>query len=489
MTKRIDRGSKQQAVWLSNHNPLFINHQNIMNNKTYHFWITGCQMNYSDARRVATELEKLGYRASPQVNEADVVVLQTCTVRQQSEDKAYNKLHALRALKERNPEKTIAVMGCVVGVRGNETLEETFPFVDVFMEPATDGKPLVAHLTEDEVAAFEQETREQYGQWQDGEVILPEAQKGEVVAAPVSIVYGCSHACSFCIIPLKRGIEKSRSVGEIAAEVRSLVAQGVKEVMLLGQIVDRYGYDIPDGPDLADLLTVIDSIEGLERIRFLTGHPNYMTDKILQAVADLPKVMPQIEMPIQAGNNEVLKNMKRGYTREDYRAMIDRIRRIIPEASIHCDIIVGFPGETDEQFQDTHDILAELRLDKVHLARYSPRPGTVSARRMEDDVSETEKRRRYQVIETLQKEVSQEKMNQFYGTVQEILVEEMHKGRWRGRNPQSKLVFFTDPRDLKGQLVQVKITHAGAWSMSGEAIDKPAEEAAPQIESIPLALI
>ncbi len=460
-----------------------------MTNKTYHFWITGCQMNYSDARRVATELEKLGYRATPQVNEADVVVLQTCTVRQQSEDKAYNKLHALRALKERNPDKTIAVMGCVVGVRGNDKLENTFPFVDVFMEPQTDGKPLVEHLTEDEVIIFEQETREQYHKWQDGEVILPEHQQNEVVAAPVSIVYGCSHACTFCIIPFKRGIERSRPVGEIAAEVRSLVAQGVKEVMLLGQIVDRYGYDVPDGPDLADLLTVINGIEGLERIRFLTGHPNYMTDKILQAVADLPKVMPQIEMPIQAGNNEVLRNMKRGYTREDYREMIHRIRRIVPESSIHCDIIVGFPGETDEQFQDTYDILAELRLDKVHLARYSPRPGTVSARRMPDDVADEEKRRRYQVIEQLQKEVSQEKMDKFYDTVQEVLVEELHKGRWRGRNPQSKLVFFTDPRDLKGELVQVKITHTGPWSMSGEAVDKPAEIAEPQVDSIPLALM
>ncbi len=447
-------------------------------------------MNYADARRVATKLENLGYSATPRAEDADVIVLETCTVRQQSEDKAYGKLQNLGPLKKKNPDLTVAVMGCVVGVRGNELLEKRFPFVDVFMEPATDGLPLVSHLTQDEDYLLERETAVQRHALQDGEVILPLDQRNNLVSAPVAIVYGCSHACSFCIIPQQRGIERTRPVGEIAAEVRSLVAQGVKEVVLLGQIVDRYGKDIPDGPDLADLLRVINDINGLERIRFLTSHPNYMTDRILHAVADLPKVMPQIEIPIQAGDNEVLKNMKRGYTREEYRALIQRVRQIVPEAAVHCDIIVGFPGETEAQFQQTYDILAELRLDKVHLARYSPRPGTVSARRMEDDVPDAEKRRRFHLIEDLQKEVSQEKMNQFMGQTLEVLVEEKRKGRWRGRSPQGKLVFFDDPRDLKGELVQVKITHTGPWSMSGE-VDGGLEETAvgsPAI-SIPLNIV
>lgn len=460
--------------------------------KSYHFWITGCQMNYADARRVATELEKLGYRANPNIQEADVVVLQTCTVRQQSEDKAVGKLSSLKPLKEKHPHKTIAVMGCVVGVRGNESLEKSFPYVDVFMEPSTDGQPLVDHLTQDEVFDFEAQTAAQLHALQDGEVILPDIEKGEVVSSPVAIVYGCSHACSFCIIPQKRGIERSRAVGQIAAEVRSLVAQGVKEVVLLGQIVDRYGYDVPDGPDLADLLTVINGIDGLKRIRFLTSHPNYMSDKILRAVATLDKVMPQIEVPIQAGNNEVLKNMKRGYTQESYRELVGRIRTIVPEASIHCDIIVGFPGETAVQFEETVDVLRDLELDKVHLARYSPRPGTVSERRMEDDVSEEEKRRRYQVIEALQKQVSTKKIAVYLGTVQEVLVEDLQKGRWRGRNPQGRLVFFDDPRHLKGQIVNVNIEHVGPWSMSGTAVDRPElsqPESVNDIASIPLTLI
>jgi tRNA-2-methylthio-N6-dimethylallyladenosine synthase len=463
--------------------------------KTYHFWITGCQMNYADARRVATELEKLGYQATPRAEDADVVVLETCTVRQQSEDKAYHKLHSLRPLKARRPDMTVAVMGCVVGVRGNEALQEQFPFVDVFMEPSTDGLPLVSYLTQDSDYDFDRAATQQRHAVQDGAVVLPTEQRGQLVSAPVAVVYGCSHACSFCIIPQKRGIERSRPVGEIAAEVRSLVAQGVREVVLLGQIVDRYGYDMGGGdaargPDLADLLRVINDLDGLERIRFLTSHPNYMTDRILRAVAELPKVMPQIEIPIQAGDNEVLAAMKRGYTREQYRQLIHRVREILPDAAIHCDVIVGFPGETVAQFQKTFDILDELRLDKIHLARYSPRPGTVSARRMIDDVPDEEKRRRFHLIEELQKEVSLEKMRRYLGETVEVMVEDRDKGRWRGRTPHNKLVFFDDPANRRGQLVNVEITHAGPWSMSGRpAVTDRLPTAQPAGESIPLAVL
>ena len=458
--------------------------------KTYHFWITGCQMNYADARRVATELERLGYRPTPRAEDADVVVLETCTVRQQSEDKAYHKLQSLRPLKARRPEMTVAVMGCVVGVRGNEALTQRFPFVDVFMEPSTDGLPLVSHLTQDSDYALEMaETTARHALMDEDPlpIPLPEGKGGQPVSAPVAIVYGCSHACTFCIIPQKRGRERSRPVGEIVAEVRGLVAQGVKEVVLLGQIVDRYGTDYGDGPDLADLLRVVSDVDGLERIRFLTSHPNYMTDRILRAVAELPKVMPQIEVPIQAGDDEVLEAMKRGYTREQYRALVRRVREVIPDAAIHCDIIVGFPGETAAQFQATYDVLAELRLDKLHLARYSPRPGTVSARKMADDVSDEEKRRRFHLIEGLQKTIATEKMRVYLGQTVEVLVEERDKGRWRGRTPHNKLVFFDDSRELRGQLVPVHVTHTGPWSMSGKA----AEEArpAPAREAIPLSVL
>jgi len=464
--------------------------------KKYHFWITGCQMNYADARRVATELEKIGYQSTETLEEADVVVLETCTVRQQAEDKAYGKLSSLKPFKETKPGATLAVMGCVVGVRGNQALEERFPYVDVFMEPATDGAPLISHLQQAEDFMLDMAQTQTRHAWQDGEVILPANQHGQLVSAPVSIVYGCSHACTFCIIPQKRGKESSRAIGSLVSEVRSLVAQGVKEVVLLGQIVDRYGYDVPDGPDLADLLYAVNDVTGLQRIRFLTSHPNYMSDKILYAVRDLPKVMPQIEVPIQAGDDEVLENMKRGYTAQQYRELIGRIRHIVPDAAIHTDIIVGFPGETEAQFQKTYDILAELRLDKIHLARYSPRPGTVSDRRMVDDIPEEEKRRRYELIDELHREISQEKMRHWLGQTVEVLVEEKQKGRWRGRIPQNKLVFFNDARELKGEIVQVQISHTGPWSMSGKAADrlngsgqKTGQKTAVSVESIPLAVV
>lgn len=456
--------------------------------KTYHFWITGCQMNYADARQVATVLERQGYRATARAEDADVVVLQTCTVRQQSEDKAYNKLRALQGLKQSRPDLTVAVMGCVVGVRGNAALAQEFPFVDVFMEPSTDGAPLLAHLNQGEDAALEEAATAQRHAWQDAPVILPAEQRGALVSAPVAIVYGCSHACTFCIIPQRRGGERSRPIGEIAAEVRALVQQGVREVVLLGQIVDRYGYDVPDGPDLADLLRAINDIDGLARLRFLTSHPNYMSDRILQAVAALPKVMPQIEVPIQAGDDEILQRMKRGYTQAEYRALVTRIRQVLPEAAIHGDIIVGFPGETDAQFEETVNVLRDLRLDKVHLARYSPRPGTVSARRLVDDVPEEVKRARFQRLEVLQQEVQAEKNQAYRGQTVEVLVEDTHKGRWRGRNPQGRLVFFDDPRPLRGQVVRVKITHTGPFSLSGESVDRP-KMAPISAESIPLAVL
>ncbi len=444
-------------------------------------------MNYADARQVANRLEQMGYRATEEVDEADVVVLQTCTVRQQSEDKAIGRLSSLRPLKESRPDMTLAMMGCVVGVKGNEKLETQFPYVDVWMPPATDGAALMAHLQQGDDLALELAQTEARFAFQDGELALPVLRQDMKVSMPVAVVYGCSHACTFCIIPQRRGVERTRPVGEIVAEVRSLVAHGVKEVVLLGQIVDRYGKDIPDGPDLADLLRVVNDVEGLERIRFLTSHPSYMTDKILRAVAELPKVMPQIEVPIQAGDDTVLENMKRGYTADQYRRLVHRIREIVPDAAVHCDIIVGFPGETAEQFQKTVDIMAELELDKVHLARYSPRPTTVSDRRMEDDVPDEEKRRRFHIVEQLQKEILEHKMLQWRGETVEVLVEETHKGRWRGRTPQGKLVFFDDPRDLSGQLVDVKVTYTGPWSMSGVLVERSKETAA--VEQIPLTVL
>jgi tRNA-2-methylthio-N6-dimethylallyladenosine synthase len=434
----------------------------------YHIWTEGCQMNVADSQRVASALEQLGYHPVAQAEEADVIVLNTCVVRQSAEDKAYGRLSSLRPLKERRPELVINLMGCLVGVKGNGKLREKLPYVDVFSPPSDPG-PLVAHLSQGEARTLQENATATRNALLDGNLILPENERGKLVAAHVPVVLGCSHACSFCIIPYQRGIERSRRVGEIVAEVRSLVEQGVKEITFLGQIVDRYGKDIPDGPNLAGLLRIVHEIDGLERIRFLTSHPNWMTDELLDTVAELPKVMPHIEVPVQAGDDQVLENMKRGYTREDYRRLIERIRSHIgPGVSIGTDIIVGFPGESEAQFQQTYDLLAELKLDVAHLARYSPRPGTVAERRMDDDVPEAEKMRRFRELEAQQEQIVGEINARNLGKPVNVLFEEKVKNRWKGRSETNRLVFVETDQDLRGQLLPVTIEWAGPWSMIGK---------------------
>jgi tRNA-2-methylthio-N6-dimethylallyladenosine synthase len=435
----------------------------------YHIWTEGCQMNVADSQRVASALERLGYTSVPRIEDAEVIVLNTCVVRQSAEDKAMGRVTSLKPLKEQNPNLTINLMGCMVGVKGQEFLRDKLPFVDVFSPPSDPG-PLVAHLTQQDSRLIELAEVQRRFDMMDHELILPAEERGSLISAHVPVVYGCSHACTFCIIPYRRGAERSRPLGEIVAEVRSLAAQGVKEVTLLGQIVDRYGKDVPDGPNLAALLRHINNVDGIERIRFLTSHPNWMTDELLEAVATLPKVMPHIEVPVQAGNDEVLENMKRGYTVADYRRLIARIRQFIPRVSIATDIILGFPGETAAQFQDTYDLLADLKLDVAHVARYSTRAGTVAARRMVDDVPEDEKMRRLQAIDDLQEKIVAEINARYLGETVNVLFEEEVKGRWKGRTDTNKLVFAQSDADLRGKVMPVQITWTGPWSMQGRLL-------------------
>jgi tRNA-2-methylthio-N6-dimethylallyladenosine synthase len=443
----------------------------------YHIWTEGCQMNVADSQRVASALERVGLSLARSADEADVIVLNTCVVRQSAENKAYGRLYSLKPLKEKNPGLVINLMGCLVGVKGYDHLQKRFPFVDVFSPPSDPG-PLIAYLTQGDSQLLEQEETERRFALMDGDMgladalWLPLSERGRLVSAHVPVVLGCSHACTFCIIPYRRGVERSRPASEILAEVRVLVAQGVREVTFLGQIVDRYGRNIPDGPNLAGLLRLASDIDGLERIRFLTSHPNWMTDELLEAVGELPKVMPHIEVPVQAGDDGVLANMRRGYTAEDYRRLVYKIRARLngkfPGVSIATDVIVGFPGESVAQFQRTYDLLAELKLDVAHLARYSPRPGTVAARRMADDVPEAEKMGRFRLLEKQQEAVAAEIAARYQGESVEVLFEEKVKGRWKGRTTTNKLVFVETEGDLHGQILTVRITWAGPWSMQGE---------------------
>ncbi|MFV1858703.1 MAG: tRNA (N6-isopentenyl adenosine(37)-C2)-methylthiotransferase MiaB [Anaerolineales bacterium] len=437
----------------------------------YHIWTAGCQMNVADSQRVASELERLGYRPTPVAEQADVVVLNTCVVRQSAEDRAHGRLSSLRPLKEQRPDIVLNLMGCMVGVKGSAELEQQYPFVDVF-SPPSDPNPLVEHLMQTEAHSIDiSDTSERFAMM-DGDFRLPAHELGRLISAHVPVVYGCSHACTFCIIPYRRGTERSRSLGEIVAEVRALAAQGVREVTLLGQIVDRYGMDVPEGPRLADLLRAVHKIDDIRRIRFLTSHPNWMTDELLDVVQELDKVCPHIEVPVQAGDDNVLRRMRRGYTVGDYRRLIERIRQRLPDGSIATDIIVGFPGESETQYQRTYDLLSELKLDVAHLARYSPRPQTVSARRMADDVPEGEKMRRFRELEELQEGLSSKINATHLGRELEVLVEKKRRGQWMGRTETNKLVFFESDEHLVGDLVTVKVEHSGPWSLRGALISE-----------------
>ncbi len=453
----------------------------------YHIWTIGCQMNVADSQRVAAGLERLGYSPAEQAEDAEVILLNTCVVRQQPEDKAVGRLNQLRRVKERYPDRVLALMGCMVGIKEATPLRERFPWVDVFLPPSdpTDlwaflAARAAAHETcgdesdaQDEARALIADAEARRLALGRVDTILPPS--AHPVSAHLPIVLGCSHACTYCVIPYRRGAERSRPMAAILAEAQQLAAQGIKEITLLGQIVDRYGYDLPEFAGAAEsplvtLLRRIHDIDGIARLRFLTSHPNWMKDDLLRAVAELPKVCEHIEVPIQAGDDAVLERMRRGYNSDDYRRLVARLRAAIPGVSIATDIIVGFPGETEEQFQHTYDLLAELRLDKAHVARYSSRPLTVATRNFADDLPDVEKERRRKALDDLQGRILKELNARYLGQTAEVLVEGKNeqKQRWFGRTRTDRLVFFASDADMVGKLAQVRITWAGPWSLIGE---------------------
>ena len=423
---------------------------------TYSIWTIGCQMNFADSRRLDEELRRLGYHEASKPEKADLVVLNTCVVRQHAEDKCTGRLTSLKGWKRRHLNGLLVVVGCFVG--DTEALAHAYPYVDLFLRPS-DYMGLVHHLCDHD--------------------LLPQGSISPLdtdvpVSVHVPISYGCDHRCTYCIVRLRRGPEHSRPIPEILAEIESLVARGVREVTLLGQNVDSYGHDLPPlstgrrSPSLADLLHAVHDIDGLCRIRFLTSHPADLQPGAIDAVAALPRVCPHFELPVQAGDDQVLRRMARGYTVAEYRALIARVRERNPGCSIATDLIVGFPGETEEQYLASYRLLEELRFDAVHVAAYSVRPGT-PASRLPDDVPPGEKERRRQAVDDLQSHIVGEINAQLRGQAVEVLVEEKRKGRWQGRTTTNKLVYFDDERrDWRGQLAAAKITWTGPWSMIGE---------------------
>jgi len=409
----------------------------------YYIWTIGCQMNKAESERLGGFFEQQGYQPTTTAEEADIIVLNSCVVRQSAENRVINKLNALKPLKKARPGLTLALTGCLIN-SDTDRLKKNFPHVDYFFKPGDHPQWLGK------------------AEWSQ---VLPQHLPPGVY---VSIIQGCDNFCSYCIVPYRRGRERSRPVAEISNEVRELVRSGAKEVTLLGQNVDSYGHDLPDKPDLADLLNELNNINGLARLRFLTNHPKDMSPKLIEAVASLDKVCELICLPVQSGDNDILKLMRRGYTVEHYRRLIAETRSKIPGAALSTDVIVGFPSESKEQFLETFNLLAELRFDTVHVAAYSPRPGTIASRELEDNIPAAEKKRRLNMVEQLQEGIAAEINARLLGKTVEILVEGRKKGKWQGRTRSGKLVFFSDNGDHLGQLVNIKIEKTSPWSLQGK---------------------
>jgi tRNA-2-methylthio-N6-dimethylallyladenosine synthase len=414
----------------------------------YCIWTIGCQMNKADSANIASCLEQYGYRPTSKIDDADIVVLNSCVVRQSAESKVANKISSLSRL---DAGKVLAVTGCIVesDLAG---LECRFPRVDVFFAPQDVGA-LSAYLARRGLIVAAEADRN-----------LPAKAK---ISSLVNIMQGCNNFCSYCIVPYRRGREVSRPLADIVAEAEAVVAGGAKEIVLLGQNVDSYGHGLASNPTLADLLEELNRIGGLARIRFLTSHPKDMSEQLIAAMARLDKVCENLSLPFQAGGDDVLKAMRRGYTNAQYRRLAKRIRESVPEVALSTDVIVGFPGESVEQYEQSRQMIEDIRFDTVHIACYSPREGTIASRELEDDVPSAEKVRRRKELETLQERIVSEINSGLKGRTVEVLVEGRKKGKWWGRTRTDKLVFFTDSADRLAQLVNVRIESTSPWSLQG----------------------
>ncbi len=417
----------------------------------FHIWTIGCQMNVADSRRLAESLERYGLEAAEGPHQADVVVLYSCVVRQQAEDRVHGQLHALQAMKQSRPNMKVVVAGCVSDI---PDWHHRYPFVDLIAEPGQD-------LTVRDRLIDLLDLSERYRFDPEHAVRLPGISEG------ITIHQGCNRSCTYCIVPSTRGGERSRPPAVIVDEVAHLVAGGTREVVLLSQIVERYGRDLRPRVLLSDLLRQLNDVEGLERIRFLTSYPGDFGNDLVAAIDELPRVCEDVNLPIQSGDDDVLRRMKRGYVVDHYRELIGRLRGRMPEIGLSTDVIVGFPGESDHEFQHTLDMLDEFRFDVVHVAMFSPRPGTVAATEMDDDVPREEKRRRLHAVEDLQKRIATEINARYLGRRVEVLVEGTAKGRWYGRTRTNKLVHFASDAPVGGQLVEVSITDTEPWYLEG----------------------
>lgn len=444
--------------------------------KQIHIATFGCQMNERDSQTIARLMADHDYRLTERMDQADLIVVNTCSIRRKAEEKTYSLLGRLKGLKRRNPALVIGVGGCVAQQEGEKLLDR-IPHLDLVF-----GTGAVHHLPEMVDRVCRERVRLAQTEQDPASLFVPvpllHPGMPPSVKASVNIMQGCDNYCSYCVVPYVRGPEVSRPSGEILAEVEALVAQGVKEILLLGQNVNSYGRNLKEKITFPRLLVRLQAVPGLARIRFTTSHPKDLSPELMDCFGRLPVLCEHIHLPVQSGSNRILKRMHRRYTREEYLAKVEGLRQRCPNLAVTSDVIVGFPGETEEDFQETLDLVRQVEFDDIFSFKYSNRPRT-AASTFPDQVVEEEKARRLRELQALQKKITLAKQRILEGTVQEVLVEGPSKRsslEWTGRTRTNKIVNFPGPKDLAGKTVAVKIEAAFLHSLKGRRIEEKTGE-------------
>ena len=445
-------------------------------NLKYNILTMGCQLNENDSEKLCGMLEEMGYEREENVKNADICIFNTCCVRENAEDKLFGKLGELKKLKE---EKgiIIAIGGCMMQEKHiTDKIKESYPFVDIIF-----GTHTLHRFPQDLYLSMQEKRKIEDVIDIDGEIYegLP-IKRDSSIKASVTIMNGCNNFCTYCIVPYVRGRERSRNPKDILEEVKKLASEGYKEVTLLGQNVNSYlrverEKDIPfekyEGIDsFAKLLRAVNKIDGIERIRFVSPHPKDFTDDVIDAIADCEKVCKLIHLPLQSGNTKVLKEMNRRYTKEQYLELVEKMKNKIPNLTLSTDIIVGFPGETDEEFEDTLDVVRKVKFEQVYMFIYSRRVGT-PADRMENQIAEEDKHRRFNKLKELVESQIEENNKKYVGTTQKVLVEGESKNNsdmLTGRTDSNKVVIFEGTKDLVNKIVDLKIVSEHMWYLKGE---------------------
>ncbi len=442
-----------------------------MNDKAFYLETFGCQMNVVDSERIVGLLDDIGYHQVEEPEQADLILLNTCAVRDKAVRKAYGHLGRFKPMKERKPDLILGMGGCIAQQEGKQLLEE-FSYLDlvfgthnVHRLPEMVQQVAEKHVRCEETEFLDRETRLQ---------LFPSRTGQEAYTRFVTVMQGCDNFCSYCVVPYVRGREISRPSAEILEEIRELAAQGVREITLIGQNVNSYGLKEDGEISFAGLLEQVNAVDGIDRIRFTTSHPKDLSDDLIDCFGKLDKLCKHLHLPVQCGSDNILKAMNRGYTRERYLEIVERLRQVCPEIRLSSDIIVGFPGETEDDFAETMSLLEKVRYTEIYSFIYSPRRGTTAADMVDDMPAELKQKQFNRMLE-LQQEISRQTWEADVGTIQDVLVEgesKIGEGQMFGRSTWNRIVNFSGPAGLAGKLVLVKITKAFRNSLLGELVEQ-----------------